>query len=217
MAEVPPSNVGPEEARDLADRVLSGRAYLEASRPPSLRERVFDWIAEQFADLLNALSATGGRGITAWIVIGVFTAVIAYLLYRFTKGTGPTPKRQAASPPVIDVIAGHTAAEWLAQAEAAEAAGDWRVGVRCRHRWLAATLLGKGLISDRPGQTAGEIYQAVAAQRPDAQPAMQQATDLFKDTWYGWVEADKQSSDRFVALAHDVLAAVEQEPQAVPV
>ena len=213
MAEAPNSPVSPDEARDLADQVLSGRAYVEASRPPSLQERAFNWISDRIGDLINALSSSGGRGVTAWIVIALFTAVILFLLWRFTQGRGELPKRQARSKPTIDVLAGFSAAEWLEQAEAAEAAGDWRLALRCRHRSLAATLVGQGLVVDRPGQTAGEIYRSVAKARPATDVAMREATNLFKDTWYGWVEADRSSRDRFVELSEQVLRAAEQEPE----
>ena len=91
MRELPPSEVSAEKARDVADQVLSGRAYVEAARPPSLQERVFDWIADLIGDLFNALTSTGGRGIIAWLVIIGFGLLIAFLVSRLMRNLDPLP------------------------------------------------------------------------------------------------------------------------------
>ena len=99
--ELPPSEVSAEEARDTADSVLSGRAYVEAARPPSLQERFFDWIAEVIGDLFNALSSTGGRGVTAWVVIIGFGLLIAFLLSRLVRNLDPLPPRLTTERPNV--------------------------------------------------------------------------------------------------------------------
>ena len=210
MFELPESEVGPEEARDLADQVLSGRAYVEAARPPSLQERLFDWLGEQIGDLFNALSTTGGRGLVAWFVIGAFAALIAFLLTRLFRNLDPLPRRTPTPGPVIDVMSHRSADDWLLAAAQAEAEGDWHMGVRCRHRSLVASLLLSGVISAKPGQTAGEIHRTVAKRCPEADSSMQEATWLFKDTWYGWIEADASTSERFAQASEQVLNATER-------
>jgi len=215
MQQLPQPEFSADEARDTADVVLSGQAYRQAARGPSLQERLFDWVAERVSDLFNALSSAGGRGAIAWVVIGVFSAIIVYLVWRMLRSASPTPLRRGTASASIEILGDRSAAEWLASAEQAEAAGDWRLGIRCRHRVLVATLVDQEALEPRPGMTAGEIERVVAGTHPRAAVAMQSATDLFKDTWYGWIDATRTDRDQFVALADQVLASVESaEPAA---
>lgn len=212
---LPPPDFSGEEARGIADSVLAGRAYTEAARPPSLQERIFDWIADLFGDLLDALSSTGGRGIVAWVIIAIFVALIGYLCVRLIGGAGTLPLRQASRKPRVAMVEDRTAAQWLAAADEAEQSGDWRTGIRCRHRSLVATLIDRELVTARPGFTAGDIERRVAATHPASQQAMAEATNLFKDTWYGWAEATETSRDRFAALASqiaDMTLTIAEEP-----
>ena len=197
MRELPPSEVSAEEARDVADQVLSGRAYVEAARPPSLQERAFDWIADLIGDLFNALSSTGGRGIIAWVVIIGFGLLIAFLVTRLMRNLDPLPAPPASARPIVEITESRSAGDWLADAIAAERNHDWRTAIRCRHRSLVAELLNLEIVTARPGLTAGEIAHEVAQARPAAAATMHQATWLFKDTWY-WEAPCRCSRNRSV-------------------
>ncbi|MBT5757659.1 MAG: DUF4129 domain-containing protein [Acidimicrobiaceae bacterium] len=211
MRELPPSEVSAEEARDVADQVLSGRAYVEAARPPSLQERAFDWIADLIGDLFNALSSTGGRGIIAWVVIIGFGLLIAFLVTRLMRNLDPLPAPPASARPIVEITESRSAGDWLADAIAAERNHDWRTAIRCRHRSLVAELLDLEIVTARPGLTAGEIAHEVAQARPAAAATMHEATWLFKDTWYGSHHADAAATAAFADLAHQVIAAAEHE------
>ena len=211
MRELPPSEVNAEKARDVADQVLSGRAYVEAARPPSLQERVFDWIADLIGDLFNALTSTGGRGIIAWLVIIGFGLLIAFLVSRLMRNLDPLPTRPASTRPTVEITGNRSAGDWLANAMAAERNHDWRTAIRCRHRSLVAELLDLEIVTARPGLTAGEIAHEVAQARPAAAATMHEATWLFKDTWYGSHHADAAATAAFADLAHQVIAAAEHE------
>jgi len=211
VRELPPSEVNAEKARDVADQVLSGRAYVEAARPPSLQERVFDWIADLIGDLFNALTSTGGRGIIAWLVIIGFGLLIAFLVSRLMRNLDPLPTRPASTRPTVEITGNRSAGDWLADAMAAERNHDWRTAIRCRHRSLVAELLDLEIVTARPGLTAGEIAHEVAQARPAAAATMHEATWLFKDTWYGSHHADAAATAAFADLAHQVIAAAEHE------
>ena len=211
MRELPPSEVSAEKARDVADQVLSGRAYVEAARPPSLQERVFDWIADLIGDLFNALTSTGGRGIIAWLVIIGFGLLIAFLVSRLMRNLDPLPTRPASTRPTVEITGNRSAGDWLADAMAAERTHDWRTAIRCRHRSLVAELLDLEIVTARPGLTAGEIAHEVAQARPAAAATMHQATWLFKDTWSGRHHADAAATAAFADLARQVINAAEHE------
>lgn len=202
-----------EQARDAADRVLSGRAYTEADRPPSLQERAFDWLADRIGDLFNALSTTGGRGVIAWVVIAFFAAVIVFFLSRLLRNVDPLPSRAARPQATIGVVEGRTRSQWLEEADAAARSGDFRAAIRCRHRALVAALVDGRLLSARPGFTAGEIASSVASSRPAAQAAMDQLTAVFDDTWYGYRPALAEDYERFTDLADLVESEVARQSQ----
>jgi len=209
MMQLTPPEIGAEEARRTADQVLSGRAYFEAAQPPSLQERIFDWVAERFSDLFNALSSSGSRGLIAWLIIGVFLAVIVFLLTRLMRNLAPLPASFANPEPTIEVLGQRTAKQWLAAAVAAETEGDFRQGVRCRHRALVTGLVERKVVRARPDQTAGEIQQLLVATYPAASQPMSEATTLFQNTWYGWIVADVDSVQRFAELATQVETAAD--------
>jgi len=196
-----PPQRDPDQIRRTADEVLSGRAYQTAARPPSLQERIFDWIGDRFSDLFNSLSSSGSRGLIAWVVIILFAAVILYLVSRLMRNFGALPKPSIQPKPTIDVTTERSSKQWLAAAAEAEDAGDYRQGIRCRHQALVSSLVEKRLVAVGPDQTAGEINQLVSAQFPPVATPMNEATWLFQDTWYGWVHAGASSRDRFMELA----------------
>jgi len=140
------------------------------------------------------------------VIIGVFVALIVFLIARLVRDRGPLPVRRSGAEPSIDVLAQRSPEQWLAAARDAEAADDWRTAVRCRHQALTTTLIRRGIVAARPGQTAGEIEQLVSQQQPQVAASMREATWLFKETWYGWMEADRESSMRFQALSDEILA-----------
>lgn len=210
MAELPRPQVSPEEARETADRVLSGRAYQQAARGPSLRERFFDWLGDLISDAFESLSTTGGRGLIAWVIIAIFGAAIAFLVFKLLQGIGPMPERQVKPDPTVEIAADRSAKQWLDRAMAAEADGDWRVGIRSRHRALVAEFIDREIVTTRPGQTAGEIQLTVASRfAPLAEP-MRDLTWLFNDVWYGRTEAGVVERDRFVELSDAVLAGISE-------
>ena len=216
MFEPPDSQVDPELARRTADEVLAGRAYVDADQPPSIPERALDWIVDVFADALSSLSSPGGRGLFAWLVILGFLVIIVALLVRLVRNFERLPASQASVSMNVDVHEGRSSREWLAAAEEAERAGNWRLAVRNRHRALVARLTARGVVSPAPGATAGEILRSASAHSPAVEEPLTHATRLFKDSWYGASEADRSTSERFALYAAEVLAASESVPERQP-
>lgn len=206
MRQLPPTpSVDPDGAERAARAVLSDRKYIEAARPPTLRERFFDWVGEQITELLQALSSGGGRGIIAWIIVGAFLAVIAFLLMRLLGSVDPVRKARPSPQIDVDLFTDRSVDEWTRAAEDAERTGDWREGLRCRHRALVAELLDRDLIDRRPGRTAADIAQLASERVPAAAVDLDAATRLFEDVWYGWSDADSATRDTFVAHTASVV------------
>jgi hypothetical protein len=100
-----------------------------------------------------------------------------------------------------------TPREWRAEADALEAAGRWKEGLRCRYRALIAELVRRGAIPDQPGRTAGEYVSDVAGTLPAAAPALAAATELFEAAWYGDLPTGAGEAERFRRFDAQVLAA----------
>ena len=100
------------------------------------------------------------------------------------------------------------AAEWRADAESAERAGQWRLALRCRYRALVAELADKGLVEEVAGRTAGEYRAEMAGAAPGVAAPFAGATELFERAWYGDRPTGREEADRFRGLADEVLAGV---------
>jgi len=201
--------ISADRMRNAADGVLNQPEYLESARPPSLRERLIDWVVEFFVEVFRSLTTVGGRGVFAWVIIGLFVVGILFMLTRFRR-VGAT-RRVRHSGPKIEVERDLTADQWRAHASQLEAEGDWRGGLRCRHRALVADLIDRESISARPGQTAGEVSRTIARSIPAAADNIDAATRLFADTWYGGRTATAQTRDQFEGHSQRVLAAIDAQ------
>jgi len=220
QTELPSSEISADEARQAAQRVLSDSKYdlrvdeeSEPAEAPDWLTRIIEWILELFSDAFGIFgSASAGRGAFAWVIIVLFAGCILFLLYRLYQNYEPMPKQAKAAKPTIDLMDGKNAREWLALAEQAEAEGDWQGAIRCRHRVLVAGLLDRKVITPRPGLTAGEIDWLVSDAAPAANEPMTAATWLFKDTWYGGIQADQAMRDQFIALSDQVTDTLDRQP-----
>lgn len=142
----------------------------------------------------------------AWVIIVVLGAAIFFLFTKLLQGVGSLPAREVRPDPQVSIVGDKSSKQWLDHALEAEARGDWREGIRSRHRSLVASLIDQDLLTSRPGQTAGEINRAVALAVPAVTEPLQQATWLFNDVWYGWAEPGEEHRDRFAELSAQVLA-----------
>jgi hypothetical protein len=99
-------------------------------------------------------------------------------------------------------------AEWRADAEAAERAGQWRQALRCRYRALVAELADRGLVEEVAGRTAGEYRAEVAGAAPAVAAPFAGATELFERAWYGEAPTGQDEAARFRGLSDEVLSGV---------
>lgn len=200
---LPPSVHDPAAVRDLADTILADRRY---QRPPkSIPDRILEWFGDQLGKILGSLVGSGAGTVIAWVFVAAAIALVVLLVVRFGRGPRSRAPRQPRARVMVELT--RTPAEWRAEADALEAQGRWREGLRCRHRALIGELVRRRAVADQAGRTAGEYVRDVAASVPAARPALADATRLFEEAWYGDVPTGSDESARFQALAVEVLEA----------
>lgn len=189
----------PATARQAAGRVLARAEYRRPA--PSLLQRARSWAVRQLERLVGAVFG-GGRGrVVFWAVAAAGLIATVVVLARFGRGVTADASRR----PSTAAAGRRTAAEWRAQAEAHDATGRWRAGLRCRYRALVAELAERGLVDDVPGRTAGEYRQEVGDRAPAVSEPFAGATELFERAWYGNRPTGADEAARFDELAGRVL------------
>lgn len=205
--DLPPSQHDPARVRQLADEVLSADRYARRE-PPQWLQRVAEWLAERLEGLLGSVGF-GGQVATwvAWLVLALLAAAIAVILWLSLRRGWRVGGGHRSSDSAVRLEPAAARVDWAAEAERHEAAGRWRDGLRCRYRVLVGELIGRRLVPDIAGRTAGEYAREVAASSPEAAPAFASSTELFEAVWYGGASAGPAERDRFVGLSDQVLAA----------
>ncbi len=201
--ELPPSAHEPEAVRDLADRILAEGRFDRPGKP--LPDRVLEWFGEQLGNVLGSFVGSGAGTLVAWGFVLGSVAFVIYLVVRHGRVVSLPAGRTPSASLMVELT--RTPAEWLAEAEALEARGQWREGLRGRHRALVGELVRRGDVSERAGRTAGEHLRDVALTRPGVAPQMAAATELFEAAWYGDAVTGPAEAERFEGLSAQVLGA----------
>jgi hypothetical protein len=191
---------GADAVRRAAHDILSRPEFHTAPESPIDRAR--HWIGDQINHALNAVLSGTRLGILGIILAVVVVAAIVLLIVLSVRGTTPNPVRAGYR------IGGRqqSASDWLADAAAAEARGDWRSALRCRYRALVADLAARGVVEEVAGRTTGEYRAAVGAAVPAVEGEFSSATEMFERAWYGDEPAGAAESARFRDAADRVLA-----------
>ena len=138
---VPADTTDPAQAKLRLDEVLAMPRYDALHRPPSLLDRLRQWVSDRISQLLNAMRHGAGPSSVPDYVLyaigAIVVAVVAILIFRATRGRFSEGARSARS-------AGPRApADYFAEADRLAAAGD-RVGaIRALCAGVAATLAGE--------------------------------------------------------------------------
>ena len=202
LADLPAPSRDPGQIHRAVDEVLARREFRPATRP--LLDRIWSWIAARIGELLATLTATTAGSIIGLAIFALILLVLGLLAARFLRTMSRSPEVAAA---VVDVPR-RSAAEWRAEAEAHEAAGEWRQAVRCRYRALVVDLASRGVVEEVPGRTSGEYRGEVSRNLPPASEAFAGATEVFDRAWYGQRPTGQGEAARFRELAGRVLERV---------
>jgi Domain of unknown function (DUF4129) len=192
----------PDRVREAVREVLARPEFRPPDRP--LLNRVLDWVLEQVGRVLAELGASGAGGIVGLAVLLLALLGVGLLAARLSRGV--TPGREVAA--ALPAAPRRSAADWRAEAEAHERAGEWRAAVRCRYRALVAELADRGLVEEVPGRTAGEYRGQVGRNLPEAATDFAGATELFELAWYGRGEPGATEAARLRELSGRVLREV---------
>jgi hypothetical protein len=185
------------------DQILSERQFAPPSQP--WWQRAIGWVDHQLGRLFgHPFGAHGLNGPTQAIdlvLAGVVTVIVLLLVVRFARRvrTDPGVEMRAQAGPR------RPAAEWAAEADRHQAAGEWRQALRCRYRALVAELAQRGVVEEIPGRTARDYARLVGASRPGLAGPFGEASALFEAAWYGSRTSSQAQHDRFTALAAQVL------------
>ncbi|MBA3372047.1 MAG: DUF4129 domain-containing protein [Actinomycetota bacterium] len=186
--------------RRVTAEVLARAEFVEAR--PGLWQRALSAVFDFIGRILELLGG-GGRGsvIGTLILLGL-SAVVAVLLWRFSRKVQRNPAAKAAATDPI----GRSSRQWRAEAGEHEAAGRWRAAVRCHYRALIADLAAAGLLEEVPGRTSGEYLRVVVEDLPLAAEAFTAATSAFESAWYGHADVTADDVQQMREAGKNVLA-----------
>jgi len=191
----------PDSVRRAAHDILAQPQFRTPA--PSLLDRARHWLGQQFTRALDDVLG-GHLSVVGAIVLVVVAAALAALVVWAVRGRRGGVVR--FGPPVSDVR--RPPADWLAEAAACEASGDWRAALRARYRALVAELARRGLVDEVPGRTTGEYRAEVRDALPGSAATFSGATDLFERAVYGHADVGPDDAAELQALADAVLVGV---------
>ena len=154
----PASTADPTLAKQQLHDVLAMKRYDPLHQPPTLLDRISQWIQDRIGDLLRFLFGSAGRGGQAvptvyfYILSATLIAVAAVIIFRSTRG------HLSADAMARATMGPRAPADFFADADRLARAGD-RVGaIRALCAGVAATLAGEHSWTGSP-LTVREIFQ----------------------------------------------------------
>ncbi len=187
---IPPFGHDADEVRRRADDLLNAPPYVDGPPGPVRRfltllaDRVATFLAEVFAN------ATFARALP-WILAVIGVVVITVVVVRLTRGA--TLDRAVAEVPRVDRQ--RSAADWTADADAAQAAGQWRDAVRYRYLALVTALHDDGHVEEVPGRTVRELDREVAGRVPPLAADVARAGARFEEVVFGGRPAERADAE----------------------
>jgi hypothetical protein len=192
LLDQPADTSDPALAQQRLHDVMSMSRYDPLHRPPSLLDRIQQWVQDRISDLLRLLfgNGSGAQPPALWlyaigiaVLLGMVVLIARAARGRFSQGLGAPTDRPR--PP----------ADYFAEADRLAASGE-RVGaIRALCAAVAATLAGEGSWAGSP-LTVREIFQRApdhASLRPLLVP--------FEAAVYGGREVDAATYERAAAVA----------------
>jgi hypothetical protein len=173
-----PVTIGRDDARTAAHQELSKSVYHHGG--PSLLSRFFSWLAHLLGKLSHAGSLPGGlAGLALLAAVAVAFALGITLAVRPARSG-----RRPAGGAVFD-SSPRDAGSYRRAAQSAAEAGDWQIAIREGFRGLMRGLEERGLLDERPGQTADEMAASAALALAQLRDRWPDAARTFDEVVYG--------------------------------
>jgi hypothetical protein len=192
LAVEPPLDPSGDEARSLLRRELVHPEYHDRN----LVEAAMNWIGRLLDGLIDqaakAPPLSTFAAIVAFLLLGV---ALTWLLSRVRRA----PRAAERSGPVVDDTT-VTAAELRAAAERALADGRNAAALVDGFRALTVRQVERGQLDDRPGATAHEVADVLAATYPDQRAEVTGSARLFDAVRYGDRPATRDQAAEVLAL-----------------
>lgn len=187
LATDPPLDPSADEGRRLLQRELAKYPYADHR---SLVTRFEEWIADQLARAVGAGASTVTK-LLLLLAVAVLIGVVAYAVTRVRRG-----RRATGSVAVASVLEEHglTARDYRERAASAESRGEHSAALLDWFRALVREGEERALLPERPGGTAHELVEMLAAVLPDDRYDLRAAAARFDDVRYGQAEADASGS-----------------------
>jgi hypothetical protein len=180
--------------------ILSRHEFRNVHKPRvTLMDRIKQWLGDLILRILKKLFgvssiSTIGK-VTVWIIVGIAVLALAFWIYKIMKRNAGV---ESFMPEVIPVSAKEWS-KWMAEAQAAAAAGNWREAIHLSY-WAGISFLEeRGMWRPDKARTPRE-YLRLLAPSSEYRGALSTLTREFEVIWYGYKEAGPESySD---TLAH---------------
>ncbi|WP_205827265.1 DUF4129 domain-containing protein [Microbacterium excoecariae] len=194
-----------DDAREWAEQELADPVYREAE--PTLFDRVAQAIGE-FVQSLFSPNVAGTGWSPWWTVLAIALVAVAVLLAFWIWGL-PRGERGGQVPGPAALFDGDArpAAELRREAAAARSHGDFDTAVLAGYRALARGLGERGLVEERPGETAQAFCPRAQGFFARERSALQAATDAFDDVRYLRRAGTRAQADRIAELDARIQAA----------
>lgn len=194
----PPLDPSPDEARSRLRRELLNPEYHDQN----VLDRILNTVDRWLGSTLDAAAGTPTLSAAAAIVVAVLLVAALGLLVSRVRAA---PRAETVGAVLTEEVV--TATELRSRARAALAEERYEDAVVEGFRALTVGQVERGRLEDRPGTTAHEVADALAADRPALRSRILDGAMLFDLVRYGDREATREQAVAVLAL-DDELAGV---------
>lgn len=193
-----------EDYRDSADDILRRPEFAE--QRPGLVERALDWFLRQLGSVFEAVTGAGGGYLIGYTILGLATLAAAYLVWRARPARRHLGHSDDGDRSRTTTVVSRSRAEWLAEADDAEASGEWDRAVHARYHGLTTGLADAGELAGDPSATSGEHRRHFDRQAAtDRATAFRRASATYEDVWFGGAEAVRDDARDLAALDRELI------------